>query len=177
MSNENIKYGQKEENRINDPIYTAGIGSRISDAAKGVGGIRRLAEMINMSEAQLYRITSEKSLAKVETIAAIAVATGVPVGWLAIGEESANQTNKDVAHKQPEIGTLDNLADLGRKFADALIARPKEEQKAILTALWGTPVATSIVGEELPEIKRHIAGSVKRPRRGEPAKTRKIISD
>lgn len=86
MTDKNKETDREEENQILDPILTSGIGSRIIEAAKPFGGIRNLAEMIDMSEAQLYRITSGKSQAKIEPVVAIAVMTGVNLLWLATGQ-------------------------------------------------------------------------------------------
>ncbi len=67
--------------------YTSGIGERINEISRRVGGKKRLAEMAGLSESQLHRITSGESQAKIENIAAMAINCGVSIDWLATGRE------------------------------------------------------------------------------------------
>jgi phage repressor protein C with HTH and peptisase S24 domain len=77
------------------PFNTNGIGTRIEEAAAKVGGKRGLSKMIDISEAQLYRIIAEESSPKIETLVAIANATGVSVTWLAIGDNTAESDSAE----------------------------------------------------------------------------------
>lgn len=103
MSEETTDNGHSEprdENRNSVPILTAGIGTRIKECAGDVGGARRLAEVIGLSEAQIHRIFTGKNQPKAETIAAISKATGRTLEWLVFGKaysvaEPANLAIRD----------------------------------------------------------------------------------
>ncbi|WP_417595041.1 XRE family transcriptional regulator [Oceanospirillum sp.] len=73
-------------NKNSVPLLTAGIGTRISEVSPRVGGKKELAKMAGLSESQLHRIVSGDSVAKIETIVAIAKAANVSLQWLATGE-------------------------------------------------------------------------------------------
>lgn len=75
---------------------TSGIGARILEAVSMVGGKKELSRKANISASQLYRIISEDSQARIETIVSIAQAAGVSVEWLATG-----QGEKDILHSDP----------------------------------------------------------------------------
>ncbi len=82
---------------------TAGIGQRIDAAARAIGGKRRLAEQIEISEPQLYRLISGEHQPKVETLVAIARAAGVRLEWLATGEGPMRPGEGSVAHGPPMV--------------------------------------------------------------------------
>jgi len=85
----NIKEKEHVEKKRNSvPFLTSGIGTRINDICGKVGGKKRLAEMIGISESQLHRIISGESQPRIETVALIAEAAGVSLDSLAIGKES-----------------------------------------------------------------------------------------
>ena len=64
------------------PIQRNRIGTRISEAAKEVGGVGELARMAGISESQLYRYINGTSSPTLEPLAAIARGAGVSLDWL-----------------------------------------------------------------------------------------------
>lgn len=108
------------------PILTLGIGTRITDAAKLVGGKRALSKLINISEQQLHRIIGKGSQAKIETIAEIAAATGVSLEWLAIGKGQmipSDQVRDDRAPYGALLITPESLASALEAVENALKAK------------------------------------------------------
>lgn len=85
---------ENNTNRNPVPILTSGIGTRILEIAESVGGNRVLANKAGVSESQFYRIVSEESQARVETIAKIADATGYSLRWLITGAGEKYQTHQ-----------------------------------------------------------------------------------
>lgn len=86
MNAETTESDADNENRTSGPILTNGIGHRIRETSDRIGGRKQLAKIAGMSDAQLYRIMSEGSAPKIETVAAIARGAGVSLEWLATGE-------------------------------------------------------------------------------------------
>lgn len=108
------------------PILTEGIGTRISAAAKAIGGKRRLADALSISEGQLHRIIGGDNQAKVETIAEIAAATGVSLEWLAIGKGEmipSDQVQEDHVPFGALLITPESLANALEAVENALKAK------------------------------------------------------
>lgn len=116
-------------------ILTNGIGARILEAVNMVGGKKELSRKANISASQLYRIISEDSQARIETIVSIAQAAGISVEWLATGQgddarlakstalesEDINHHNHQVAEPKADYETSKVLVD--QSFIDSLLAR------------------------------------------------------
>lgn len=106
---------QQEKVKGNQSL-TAGIGDRIAYAAELVGGRKRLAEMIPISEQQLQRIITGTSQAKVEVVAHIAKATGLDIGWLILGE-SYTGPHGDLYPPQADYSSISEHRDFEGEFA------------------------------------------------------------
>lgn len=84
----------KEREEISQ--YTpSGLGKRIAEVAKEVGGKRKLAELIKISEVQLYRYLNLQSVPNIETIVKIANAAKVRLEWLIAGSGYPRSSNDD----------------------------------------------------------------------------------
>ena len=66
-----------------------GLGERITKVAELVGGKKRLAQAIRISESQLYRYIAGDSQPTIEPLAAIAKSGNVDLNWLVLGERSS----------------------------------------------------------------------------------------
>ncbi|ASP37869.1 transcriptional regulator [Bacterioplanes sanyensis] len=64
-----------------------GIASRIALVAETVGGKRRLAELIQVSESQIHRYSAKDSDPKISVLLSMAAVSGVRLHWLITGEE------------------------------------------------------------------------------------------
>ncbi len=119
MDNDN-----KNTNRNSVPILTSGIGTRILEVAESVGGNKELAKMGGISESQYYRIVSEESQARVETITKIAEATGYSLQWLITGAGDKRQTaqhlNSDLRLITGEFNRFRNTIATGKPYASAI---------------------------------------------------------
>ena len=96
---------KKKGNRV--PIRCSGMGTRITDTSKGVGGKKKLAELTLISESQLHRIISGESQAKIEQVAAIASIGNVTIDWLATVEGDKHPGEHQVADDRVEYGAKD----------------------------------------------------------------------
>jgi len=103
MTWKNKEKEQCKENGNGVPFLTNGIGTRISDSSRAVGGKKKLAEMIGMSESQLHRVISGESQLKVEGLAAIAQATQQSIAWLAIGRQSNMVAESGAAYQSGKM--------------------------------------------------------------------------
>ncbi len=101
---------------------TAGIGQRIDAAARAIGGKRRLAEQIEISEPQLYRLISGEHQPKVETLVAIARAAGVRLEWLATGEGPMRPDEASVAHGPPMVKGAEGTGPATAPYKDVSTA-------------------------------------------------------
>ena len=75
-----------DEHHANHSVLT-GIASRISLVADTVGGKRRLAELIQVSESQVHRYSAKDSDPKISVLLDMAAVAGVRLQWLISGEE------------------------------------------------------------------------------------------
>ena len=121
------------ETKPESTLYlTSGIGARILEAVSMVGGKKELSRKANISASQLYRIISEDSQARIETIVSIAQAAGISVEWLATG-----QGEKDILQSDPataQCGDARPTKDAVLEGADMShhnrqIAEPKADYK------------------------------------------------
>jgi len=80
---------------------TSGIGDRVLEAVDMVGGKKELSRKANISASQLYRIISEDSQARIETIVSIAQAAGIRIEWLATGQGEKSLLQNDPTTAQP----------------------------------------------------------------------------
>ncbi len=67
--------------------YLNGMASRIALVADTVGGKRRLAELIQVSESQIHRYSAKDSDPKISVLLHMAAVSGVRLHWLISGEE------------------------------------------------------------------------------------------
>lgn len=181
MKNNNDSENNQNEPGTTDLSWSEELGSRINSVAKQFGGRENAASVAGVTAEMLGRYVSGKTQKiPLAAIARMCEAQNVSLDWVWYGDDLIEK-NLDLQGESVvyEVKTLDDVANLGRKFADALKCRSNEEQKAILTALWGSNVANEIVVDKTkyPEIKRHLAGSVKKPRRGTAAKIHKTGND
>lgn len=103
--------GRRSDKGTGFPLLTHGMGTRISEASRLVGGKKKLSELISLSEPQLHRIISGKNQPKAETVAEIAKVTGVSLAWLITGEGAKTPDAAD--HKEVEyvLHKIEELAD------------------------------------------------------------------
>lgn len=114
-----------------DPFLTARIGTRITEAAKLVGGKKTLAETIGLSESQLHRIVNGESTAKIDTVTAIADAAGVSLEWLVIGTGSMRpQSILDEAPCAADQIREVSIQQYGRRDDDSYAYIPLYEVRA-----------------------------------------------
>src|SRR5438477_10479912 len=64
------------------PIPAAGIGTRISEAARQLGVRKNAAEAIGISNAALQRYVSEENTPPVDVVARLCAMAGVRLEWL-----------------------------------------------------------------------------------------------
>ncbi|VAW85062.1 hypothetical protein MNBD_GAMMA18-2363 [hydrothermal vent metagenome] len=118
---------------------TSGIGDRVLEAVDMVGGKKELSRKANISASQLYRIISEDSQARIETIVSIAQAADIRIEWLATGQgeksllqndptkgaalesEETTHHNRQVAEPKADYETSKVLVD--QSFIDSLLTR------------------------------------------------------
>jgi len=78
------------------------LGQRIGFVAEEVGGKRALAEMIGLSEGQIYRYIKGENMPGVDVLVKIAIASGVSIEWLATGNSrKVSITSADVEQTNP----------------------------------------------------------------------------
>ncbi len=80
-----------------------GIGTRIEEVAKAVGGKRALANKTGIHETQLYRYISEANLPSASGLVLMAKEGGVSLDWLLTGEGPKLTSGPDPAnsHQNP----------------------------------------------------------------------------
>jgi len=66
--------------------FSKRLGNRISEISKLVGGKKKLAHMVGMSESQIYRCINGSSTTTIEPLVTMAKATKTSIVWLATGE-------------------------------------------------------------------------------------------
>ncbi len=66
--------------------FSKRLGNRISEISKLVGGKKNLANMVGMSESQIYRCINGSSTTTIEPLVTMAKATKTSIVWLATGE-------------------------------------------------------------------------------------------
>ncbi|BAU58625.1 transcriptional regulator [Halorhodospira halochloris] len=90
---ETIDQGGAAQNRKNNRLQVSGygLGARIAAIATSVGGKKRLAELVNISEGHLYRYISEANEPTASKLVALAHIGEVSLDWLLTGRESGQQ--------------------------------------------------------------------------------------
>ena len=118
---ENMKESQLEKQNLSlVSVFTSGIGTRISELSRLVGGKKKLAEIASISESQLHRYVAGQSQPTIEPIAAMSHTTGVSLDWLATGKGSMHISGDEAATLRP--GTLDRdiMTDVIRVVTEEL---------------------------------------------------------
>lgn len=117
MATESVGYIKSEQGYGNEstvPTLPSEVGTRVSDIAKAVGGMPRLAEMTGLSESQLYRYVNGESEMKLGAAVSIARAGGRSVEWLAFGESRGGEyPTADSARAFPAADAHDQATRLG----------------------------------------------------------------
>lgn len=106
--------------------FLKGLGDRILQAAKKVGGQKKLSEMTGISESQLYRYITEAGQPTVSKFVAISLASELSVQWLATGHEQELSTADEAFRRLAEDHVVipcygkEDLADVDtRKLPEA----------------------------------------------------------
>lgn len=116
MKEENWKSEETEKKESSVPITNPGIGTRIDEVAKKVGGKKRLSQITSISESHLYRLINGKSEPAARGLVAIADAGDVSVQWLVTGDTSeswksgqsaSNELSGPISGGQFEAGRAD----------------------------------------------------------------------
>jgi DNA-binding transcriptional regulator YdaS (Cro superfamily) len=138
-----------------------GIGQRITASAVLVGGKRKLAKMLSISETQLHRIISGSSHTKVEVAAEISKATGVSLNWLITGEGEMLGQATPQATKQDQAPSTEKQACeipdfLQKKVVDSMIKYEliKEEWRTSIqyfTAIYNEVAKTPGTDQDIDE--------------------------
>ncbi|QSX32591.1 helix-turn-helix transcriptional regulator [Shewanella avicenniae] len=133
------------------------IGSRILEVCELVGGKRKLANMVEISESQLYRYITNASQPTIEPVVEMAKAGGVSLQWLATGEGPKHHESSIASERQMyelsepktySYNTMPTEAALYREFQDEYALIPVYQ--VAVSAGNG-----SFVGDEYPQ--KHLA--------------------
>lgn len=73
------------------PLDFKGIADRIAFVATAIGSKKKLAELVGISEMQLYRYLNNQNAPSIEVVERIARAVNVPPEWLAFGVGTPNR--------------------------------------------------------------------------------------
>lgn len=86
------------------PQIIRGIGDRILEAARAVGGKGKLCDLTGISDSQLYRYIRELAQPTVTKLVLISQASGLSLDWLATGQGAAHKPSNHRAgpHQKAE---------------------------------------------------------------------------
>lgn len=98
MKNKKTTTGPTHNTRGESSSILTGIGSRIDNIAKKIGGKRALSRATGIHETQIYRYIRESCLPGSIHLALIARAGGVRADWLLTGSEGTRENPADYDH-------------------------------------------------------------------------------
>lgn len=107
--------------------HMVGLGMRIAQVAEAVGGKKKLSELIDISEAHLYRYISGKSQPTVGPLLAIARAANVSIDWLVTGAVHPLNT--------PFNKSISSSGGRGNKQGNGVKGYPEIDPQMLLTTL------------------------------------------
>ncbi len=114
--------------------FTSGIGRRINEISRLVGGKKRLAQAAGLSESQLHRIVSGESQAKIENVAAMAIHCGVSIDWLATGRTVFSSNERETV-KRDDGSLLSDVLVAVEEYLEVQAIRIPAARKAEMVAL------------------------------------------
>ncbi|MEG3640611.1 helix-turn-helix domain-containing protein [Magnetococcus sp. PR-3] len=123
MKNTSYNTDSSNEQKLDQQSQTSGLGLRIAQVAEAVGGKKKLSEIIEISEAHLYRYISGKSQPTVGPLLAIAKAANVSMDWLVTGtlHPLSNQIPNTNPSQKNTRGNKQRVAVKGYPEIDALM--------------------------------------------------------
>lgn len=132
------------------PILREGIGTRISDLAKSIGGRDEASDVMQVSAPTLQRYVSNKNMPPFDVAARLCLAAKVPMEWLATGIGDMHNNPWEPAtggHSQPL--RRDDLKMALQLATEALGDKvlPPDKHSELVTLIY------ELLEEGLPEAK------------------------